>query len=312
MIELGVTNTGDVYGWLRQHPKDFRKGWPNVKKDTSLTAKLFYLRKETGTLHESTLDVQGRLVQNLHLTSGQQGRINVFGLYYNKGTDQIGGIFTADADPLRPIQSCKLVALPTSLLSELKLDKQASPKGDNAGLSFGFGIRDVVAHQNGATDYILSYIKYEWYKDDYFPAGDYLHYFGSMLVIRVNDQSVGFTRIPRWLYWNQCSFPFGAMRTASFNNKLVLFYNDDPDNLQQSLDKGPKESTKRSKSVLAMAVVDEKGQLTRSAVYHHSTDKSLTSIADCVMANARRMAVLAKEYNSPDEAGEYRYGWLEW
>ena len=69
----------------------------------------------------------------------------------------------------------------------------------------------------------------------------------------------------------------------SANNKLVLFYNDEKDNVERDLSKKPDDITNFGKSVLAMAVIDQKDNLTRNIVYDHR-DMKLTT---CVRVSQR-------------------------
>jgi hypothetical protein len=84
---------------------------------------------------------------------------------------------------------------------------------------------------------------------------------------------------------------YSSFKAVSLNNKLVLFYNDDRDNVERDLEKKPDDMVKFDKSVLAMATIDQKNNLARSVVYNHREMKLTT----CIIVKGAGVFTAAKD-----------------
>ena len=60
------------------------------------------------------------------------------------------------------------------------------------------------------------------------------------------------------------------------NDKLIILYNDDEDNIDRDLEKKPDDVMNFKKSVFAAATIDSKGNMTRQAIYSHRDETYVT------------------------------------
>ena len=82
-----------------------------------------------------------------------------------------------------------------------------------------------------------------------------------------------------------------------YNDKLILLYNDDKDNVEKNISEKPDKFRKFGESILMAAIIDTKGNLTRQKVYSHEGDyvtmpRTIEKISDgtyLIMAGLERM-----------------------
>jgi hypothetical protein len=169
-------------------------------------------------------------------------------------------------------------AFPPDMIDLVKKDKQGSNKEKDPGLSGYFSLKDVVIREDGTMDYLLEFYRMDvitTYSQNTYRTYTVYNY-GDIIDVMVNPAKPSqFVRLPKWQQTTSTSL-YSGFKALTIKNKLVIFYNDDRDNVERELEKRPEEMTNFKKSVLAMAVIDQKSNLVRSAVYDHR-DMNLTT-----------------------------------
>ena len=111
------------------------------------------------------------------------------------------------------------------------------------------------------------------------------------LSIKPNGSTV-ITRIPKLQSSTNVRI-YSNFQALPYKDKLLLFYNDDRDNLDRNIEKKPDDLDKFGKSILAMASIDAKGNLTRSAVLDHKEMDLTTCIRECHPIDNSRIGLYA-------------------
>ena len=198
----------------------------------------------------------------------------VFGMCADKYESNLNNYFISITDVATGnIIFKKIAPLPSNLIDDIAIDRQASVRESSYGLYNDFKLRDVLIRANGSVDYL-----FEFYQDvDHFGNVDDADARRSLQktdclcgdIIDINITNTGkaiFTRIPKLQAAVDFSLASGFIATT-YNNKLLLLYNDDADNLTKDLSRKPDVCSKFGKSSFTMAVIDEKGSLTRQTVF---------------------------------------------
>lgn len=289
ILDYIVTNNGQVGVILKHYDREVKK--ENVREDgarvPAYKTKLLVYSQGNTSPKEYLLNLQDKYIHTLQLTADKSSNLTLFGLYKNKHDGYINGYIIVNLDQTtQNVSVKKMEAFPSDMLTLVENDKQGSDREKDPGISSHFMLADVVERADGSVDYLLEYYKLVWrtrstgrYTTVSYP--DY--YYGDIIDIRTHSTApTAFTRIPKLQHTPEVSM-YSSFKAITQNNKLVLFYNDDRDNVERDITKKPDDMVKFGKSILAMAVVDQKNNLTRSQVYSHR-DMKLTT---CVAASQR-------------------------
>ncbi len=288
VLDYIVTNNGSVGVILKHYDKEVKR--ENVREDGARvpaykTKLLLYANGESQP-KEFVMNLQDKYVHTMQVTADKNNNLTLFGLYKNKYDGYVSGYFVTVIDQKSMgVDVKKMEAFPADLLELVKKDKQGSDREKDPGLSSYFTLADVVEREDGSIDYLLEYYKLVWRTRR---SGNYSYsypdyYYGDIIDIRVSASApTSFVRLPKWQHTANTSL-YSSFKAVCHNNKLVIFYNDDRDNVERDLAKKPDDMVKFDKSVLAMATIDQKNNLTRSVVYNHR-DMKLTT---CINASKR-------------------------
>jgi hypothetical protein len=303
IFDFIVTNNGEVGVLLKHYDKEVKK--EKVREDganvPAYKAKLLLYAKGEAKPKEYVLDLQDKFVHDLELTTDNNSNLTLFGLYKNKYDGYVNGYFiTSLSRGSDKIDLKKMEAFPEDMVTLIKKDKQGSSREKDPGLSSYFSLSDVVIREDGSTDYLLEYYKKEIVtvqtRTGYYTYPVY--YYGDIVDVHVTGDKTHFVRLPKWQQTPNTNL-YSSFKALTRNNKLFLFYNDDRDNVERDIEKRPDDMVKFNKSILALATIDAKDNLTRSMVYDHKEMKLTTCVrvsqrlgADVIGLYAQRMGGL--------------------
>jgi hypothetical protein len=175
------------------------------------------------------------------------------------------------------------------MLTLVDKDNFGTDSEKDPGLYSNFRINHIVTRTNGSVDLIAEYYKMVVVTRTNTRTGatgitmstssstSYHAYYGDIINTNIDkDGKASFTRIPK----NQkfvASSPhiariFLGYFPLVYNDKLVLLYNDDEDNIDRDLSKAPDDVMKLRQAVFAAATIDAKGNLNRQAIYSNKDD----------------------------------------
>ena len=85
-----------------------------------------------------------------------------------------------------------------------------------------------------------------------------------------------------------------GLKLMNYENKLCIFYNDDRDNLKIDITKKPSKLLTMGKSIFMMAVIDEKGNVTKEMLLDNKESDSKMCPAECIPMGINRLFLYAK------------------
>jgi hypothetical protein len=271
-------------------------------------SKLTHYSKDEPAGTEMALGLNGKFVHQAKITINKATRqLDIAGTYKNAADGKISGIFYCHYDP-RIKKPSGLVSseVDGSVVEALVGEKLAKNSGKNPGLSLAFTIQNVSYRPNGSVDCILEYQNATQHYNLDAARSIYVRYY-NFSILNVNITSSGkmsFTRIPK----RQLSPAKDYHSFFSFyqGNNLVLIYNENHNNLNKALDEMPDEiePDKRS-TVLAAAIINEKGEFTREVIYEHKDDKYVTMPKNSRMISGHDILITKMKESRIGEWYEY-------
>jgi hypothetical protein len=325
VLSKAITSDGKVGVIIKHYDQDVTK--ESVKGDAGRVPsyKAKFLLYENGVKNptEYVLNINDKFIETLTLSGDSNGDLSLFGLYKGKHNGHINGYFLADINKdTKAITTKKMETFPEELVELVKKDKQASDKEKDPGLYDEFDLVQVVERADGSKDYLLEYYKViEHSSSSSSSLGGmtrttdrtyYEYNFGDIIDINVKKSGPTLcTRIPKLQISyshavttsgfgfsfsfkpSRASLSYGVSWYSSFKalpykDKLLLFYNDDRDNVDRDITKRPDDVVKFGRSVLMMATVDTKGGVSRQSLLDHKKMDLTTCVNEsCVLDNNR-------------------------
>lgn len=283
--DVDVSNDGKIYLALKHYENETSKETVKDEEGNKVPSYVYKMYVfEDGTAKEKIIrmDFQGLFVQGTRLINNKEGLVTVAGLYKQKHNGRITGVFYGIIDnKTAEIKNPKIVEFPTSLLELIDKDGFGSTKEKDPGLSMNFLMRHILYRDNGSVDLICEYYKLDVTTSYNSQTGSsrtyYTYYFGDIVNTNINQNGeVTFTRVPKNQRFLNYSGYLG-FTPIIYNDKLVLLYNDDKDNVDRDLEKKPDDVSNFKKSVFVAATIDMKGNLSRQAIYNHKEEEFITS-----------------------------------
>lgn len=299
VLDFDITNAGEVGVLLKHYDKEVRK--EKVREEGAnipayKTKFLLYAKGEKKP-KEYVLDLKDKFVHTLQITADNNSNLTLFGLYKNKYDGYINGYFITSINKAgNSVDLKKMEVFPEDVLALCKKDKQASTKERDPGLSAKFYLADVVQRDDKTIDYLLEYYKLveRTYTDS--RGGwhtTWYYYYGDIVDVHVTDKKTNFIRVPKWQETVNTGL-YSSFKALTSKNKLYLFYNDDRDNVERDLSKRPDDMVRFTKSVLAVAALDQNDNLSRSAVYDHKQMKLTTCVNVCQKLSNDKIGLYAQ------------------
>ncbi|MBC7937107.1 MAG: hypothetical protein H7Y86_17295 [Rhizobacter sp.] len=223
------------------------------------TVKMLFLNKLITTPLEINIDLNNNFVKDARLNIDKDDNVSITGMTQKKYDGNIAGIFysTILADN-KTVSKTVFKDIPVQIIAASAEHKMASENEKDPGLHREFYLRNISVRNNGSTDVLMEYYYTSPIQNDQF------YTYGDLIVANINSaQKVTFTRIPKkqtmkngWL--------FLGVATVTYNDKLILLFNDNSRNGED--EQNGKTVTNFNRSVLVMAAVDANGKMTRKNV----------------------------------------------
>jgi len=267
-----ITNKGDVIQVIRHYAQSIIKKVNTIYCDESEKPAyqielVTYSKGQTEKLIPVISD--GKILGNVFFVGSKENMFSFFSLYGNKEHGKTAGYLLFDMDlATQKIEMKTTGVFPEEIIQEAVENKEGSDKKSDPGLGEDFLLAKSLKRSNASTDYLLEFTSYNTisisssnYNGHYSRADDYVqNIFGDIIGINIsaNYQKATFFRLPKMFIIDRVyDAPFSNIFATENNNKLYLFYNDNPDNIDIPLNTKPKKLSKIQKGILAMAEVDE-------------------------------------------------------
>ncbi len=299
-----VTNDGKVAVLIKHFDSGTEK--EQIKRDgkkvPSYTTKLLLYSKDEATPHEFTINIGDKFVHSLAIAKEKNNELFLFGLYQQKSEGNINGYFLTHVNTnTKNTSSTNINSFPLNLLEVIKNDKQGSDSDKDGGLGLHFKFVKMETRENGDRDFILEYREKYYVSSKYGTYAVYNH--GNIIDINVKTNGTNvITRIPK--LQNSIENPNASgFKTMVYKDKLLLFYNDKDDNLEQDLSKKPKETKLgtggrkvlggTADAFFTMATIDAQGNLTRSILMDKKQSKFITAVNVSLPLDKNKLALYA-------------------
>ena len=139
----------------------------------------------------------------------------------------------------------------------------------------------IMNRTNGTVDLISEYYRLDiittYNANTRTTTTQYRYTFGDIVNTNIDkDGKAIFTRVPK----NQKllnSTAFLGYFPFVQKDKLILFYNDDRDNVERDLSKKPDDVVNFKRSIFMATTIDSKGNISRESVYDHRDEDYITA-----------------------------------
>ncbi|GGH76447.1 hypothetical protein HNQ91_004369 [Filimonas zeae] len=321
VLDRLVTNDGRVGVIIKHYDQEVSR--EAVVKDgakvPSYETKLLIYDKSKGAPLEMLLNPGNKFVHTAQLTGDNGGNLQLFGLYKEKHNGYITGYFVAGIDKAGKVTTRNVNAFPEALMHLIKTDKQGTDKDLDPGLSNYFKLAYVEDRPDGSMDYLLEYTAEIYHPGSYSyvngvssntpPWWEYRY--GDIINISVKKNGThAICRIPKMQISRDIK-SYSSFKALPYENKMLLFYNDDEDNVERALEKKPDQLTKFTKSVFVMATIDETGNLARKVLYTNRDMNVTTAVRECAPLDKNRIGLYAQKSAGLFSSGKDMVGILE-
>ncbi|MFL9482475.1 hypothetical protein ACI6Q2_06815 [Chitinophagaceae bacterium LWZ2-11] len=301
-----VTNEGKVGVIIKHYDQEVSK--ESILKDGSRSpsykTKFLVYEDESTNPAEYELNLNNKFVHAIQVTDESNDNLVLFGLYKEKYNGYVSGFFINSISKItKEVLTKKMEAFPATLIEQIKIDKQGSDKEKDPGLASEFKLTEVVTRNDSSRDYILEYYKATLKQHitsrpgqfDYRNESYWEYNYGDIIDVNIKPAgSVVITRIPKMQNSKNIQI-YSSFKAMPYKNKLLLFYNDTDGNIDRDLSKKPDDFHNFQKSVFSMAVVDAKGNLTRSILSDYKDTKLITAIKECKRIDNKRLGLYAQK-----------------
>ena len=293
-----VTNDGKVGVIIKHYDQEVNRESikENGERVPSYKTKFLLYEKDNAKPFEFVLNIGNKFVHSLGLTDDKATSMNLFGLYKERYNGHVNGFFTASINlNTHQIETNKLSAFPQELVELVKKDKQGSDKEKDPGIDEYFDYVRTITRNDGSRDYILEYqrkIYHETRDARGFVVSTWWEYInGDIIDISVkSDGKFVLCRIPKYQDVAGTNI-YSSFRTLTYNDKLILYYNDDEDNMDKDLSKKPDVMKRLNKCVFMSAIIDAKGNLTRNIVFNHKEVKLTVATQVCFRLDDQHLGI---------------------
>lgn len=298
-----VTNEGKVGVIIKHYDQEVSREAvrENGEKVPSYKTKMLLYDSAGAKPKEFLLGTGSKFIHTLQLTSDVANNLIMFGLYKDRYNGYISGYLVANIDKSTgAVTTQNMQAFPDKLIDQVKIDNQGSNRERDPGLSDKFKLATTVDREDGSKDYLIEY-QSEVYVSTSYSSGNgnwvsdsYWQYnYGDIIDISIKPGgSTTIARIPKMQVSRNVRY-FSNFQALPYHNKVLLFYNDDDDNLKRDLSKQPDNLKRFAKSAFAMAVVDEQGAISRKALFSHRDMRLITAVRECNSIGKNRIGLYA-------------------
>lgn len=272
-----IANDGTVYVAIKHYDKEVSREM--VREDGEKVPSYVYklmVYPPNSKEKEIVFNLDGKFISGTKLIYNKNANTTVAGYYKNKYNGRITGVFYANIDDKLEIKDPKMVQFPEDVIALIDKDGYASKKESDPGLYTGYRINHILNRSNGSVDLVGEYykliIRTVYNAQTHTTRTYYQYYYGTILNTNIDKAGKAtFTRVPKDQSMTDYNGCLGYYATT-YKDKLLLFYNDDKDNLERDLEKAPDDIRKFKNAVLVVATIDAKGNLSRQGIYNNDDE----------------------------------------
>jgi len=291
-----LTNIDELGFIIRHYNEQVSEAWiieqENFgQKVPEYEMKLLLYNKENKKPAECSLDLEDKFIHSVQIMDDNPENITLFELYKQKVVAGcITGFVTATVNKKTfKVKLSTPTQFPQDLLVLVNKDKQARDNAKDPGLTPAFKIVGMVERVNGSKDFVLEY-NLDYCLTEYhssipetmrYTMGGTTHctcYTGDIIDINIaKDGKAICSRIPK-LQLEGSSRWYSSFKMLPYEDKLLIFYNDDPDNANKDINKKPDDVKGFTKCSFVMACIDKEGKVTRQILFNAKDNNIIPAI----------------------------------
>ena len=210
------------------------------------------------------------------LANPTTGKLLITGTY-KENSDNLSGVFkqSFDSDNFKFDRVTK-TPFSKDIVNLLEIDGWAYNKSKNYGLSEGIVLEPFIL-----SDGTLNLVGEFKSKNSPGDKGGNYENTGSIFIARFDTEGTVFTRIPKFRIVTSGGFR-DSYHVFEYQNKLVIFYNDNASSLKLDLSKKPVRSFNYANSIFVAATINEKGDFNRKIVADVDKDDYLADYKNMI------------------------------
>ncbi|MBL0146756.1 MAG: hypothetical protein IPP48_14540 [Chitinophagaceae bacterium] len=297
LYDEDITNDGKVYVAIKHYDKEVTR--QTVREDgnkvPSYVYKLLAYSSTNSTGKEINFNLNNNFIQGTKLIYDKNNTITVAGLYKRKHNGNLNGVFYATIDPItNEVKNPKMADFDAEILRLVDKDNFGTDKDSDPGLYSNFRINFILNRNNGSVDLVSEFYELRivtTYDQKYGSRTTYYYKYGD--IVNTNIDKTGkatFTRIPKNQKFVNSNIFLGYYAFV-YNDKLILLYNDDKDNVDRDLEKKPDDVMKFKKSVFVAATINTKGSLSRQAIFSNDDEDYITIPRNTTRVNDKKFLI---------------------
>jgi hypothetical protein len=242
-----VDNKGDAYVAYRILPTN--------KQPANTLTRVAIINKEKKWI-DHALDLGTAAAKEIRLLASKDGnRIHVAGYFYETDVYKLQGAFSTyiktDNGQTGAINKAPF---PSSLMNQLAADGWAST-GKDFGVSASLAPK-IFELENGSVNMVAEFRSSQWGTKTVY------EFSGSILNVYCSEEGIAFSRLPkkRTSAGSTIGDSFSAF---AYGNQVIVFYNDEDNNLKRDISAPPFNSNVYKNVVLVAAIIEKDGKTTR-------------------------------------------------
>jgi hypothetical protein len=290
-----VDDDGKVYLSYNLYEKDFDRDY--IKNDgdkiPGFTTNICILSGSEKNIY--SFASQGKFLHQSSIAYSGENTICIVGLYKDKHNGRITGAFKANIDEARKVIGSTVIftPFPQEILDKVDIDKFGNNGAKKPGLDNDFSIRYTLSSLPSGTIRIITEF-HETFTSSIGQSATVNEVWGDVVIATFNPNASNAeyaliskkqTQTVMAVHYDERLFTGYKSVGCSFEpifykNKLLLFYNDDEDNIGRDPGKKPEPMTNTKKSMLMMAEIPNKGNLVKATgiLSHRDYDGYMTKM----------------------------------
>jgi len=274
---VGIDNKGNIYVGYKLYGKETEKN--NSKNRIAII-------HETGKPIDVILNLGAITAANLQVVpSKDNSTVHVAGTYMdNSNFAKLKGVFYTKLNIADfKLDDIKTTAFPDTLVKRFEQDGWANTKQKDFGLSRLLDFR-FFEREDGVLDMIAEFRRTEQGTKAYF------YFSGSIVNVSFETSGAVFARIPK--IRRSVESLIGDSYTAiPFQNKVIVFYDDNDENLKKSISESPSSSNVYKNLVLIGAIIEPDGSVTRKLLIDMQDQNYLAVTESMIQENPGKIIV---------------------
>lgn len=299
---FNVDNDGDVLILGKLYEKS-RKEQKN--KEANYKYLMLRFSKDKDKPDELVLNLDGKFVTDIKITSHDNGNYICSGMYSKKGGNADGCFFAEmDSETGETIKKSIKEFSPefmTEGMSEKRKKKALERLKEDKGLKnfSAYDIKDLIRRDDGGCVLVAERFWIEIYQYYDMNSKTYrtrtIYHYEDILVINISPEGAidWVTKIPKWQATTNSALLFFSYALAVVGDKIHIVYNDDEDNAKAFT--GSDSFTGEKNSVTLLITIDAAGKIKRKELFNNKEEEIITVPKAAVQINDNQLILLGKK-----------------